>query len=870
MRKKFILFSVAALCAVFLLPELRGFATLSAGSEASAADDVIQDANTQDSETQDDVPQVPKFADTDVQFFEEQIEPLLKQNCLTCHSGAAAKGGLRMDYRGGLIAGGDTGPAVNLEAAADSLLIEAVKHLSYEMPPPPADKLGAQQIAALEKWIDRGLPWTPGADVPPAGAEGDHHGPPPVNDETKAFWSFQPVQRPAVPVLPSDWMSNPIDAFILARLRSEGVSPAARADKAELIRRVTYDLTGLPPDPAEVAAFLADDSADAYEKVVDRLLDSPRFGEHWARHWLDLVRYAETNSYERDGDKPFVWRYRDYVIRSLNDDKPYDQFLREQLAGDELDQPTPDSIIATGYYRLGLWDDEPADPRQARFDELDDILATTGQAFMGLTIGCARCHDHKLDPIPQRDYYQMLAFFTNIRRYGVRAPETVMAASVRMVGSAEDLEKYKTDVANWRKALAELDKTIGAIEAPILEQLKGGERDDFKYEQRRLGILKDHVPDLLSQDEFDEYAKLVSTRTELRQQEPPGLDQALCVKELGTQPEPTHLLIRGNANVPGEEVQPNFLEVLGFPEPQFPVGRFEDTSGRRRVFADWLTSEEHPLTARVMVNRLWERYMRRGIVATTSDFGLTGAAPSHPRLLDWLAAELVDGGWRMKRMHKLIVMSSAYRMTSRVSDDVVAKDPENKLFGRQTMRRLRAEEIRDSILAVIGRLNTEKMYGPSVFTKIPAAVLAGQSKPGDGWGRSSDEDRARRSVYVKVKRSLITPLLASFDYPETDFSCPERFATTQPTQALGMLNSEFIVEQAGIFADELRAQASSPELQIKLALSRVTQRTPSAEEVSASLELLQRLQNEHELSADQALEQFCVVALNLNEFFYLD
>ncbi len=808
-------------------------------------------------------------ADQPAAFFRQQVEPILEQHCFKCHgAGESIKGGLRLTSRAGILQGGDTGPAVSLDKPAESLLLEAINYESYEMP--PSGKLPQEKIDVLTRWVRSGLAGAPERAEPAAAGAG--HGPPPVNAETKKFWSFQPVRRPTPPqVADPAWVRNPIDAFILKRLEEAGLEPAAAAEKTALLRRAHYDLTGLPPTPEDVAAFLQDDSPGAFQRVVDRLLESPHYGERWARHWLDLVRYAETNSYERDGPKPFVWRYRDYVIRSLNEDKPYDQFVREQLAGDELDEVTRESIIATGYYRLGIWQDEPVDAEQELYEDLDDLVRTTGEVFLGLTVGCARCHDHKLDPIPQRDYYRMLAFFRNVRRYGVRSHETVLAASVREIASDEQRRRHEAQVQAHQQQVEQNKQQLAAMDKKLKADLQGVENDEWKNEGARLEIAEKRIGGLLTQEEFDRYAALTRRRDELRRSRPPGLEQALCVKEHGRNCPPTHVLVRGNAHVPGEQVEPGFPAVLSPPPPQIAPPPDGNSTGRRRALAHWIADERNPLTARVIVNRIWHHHFGRGLVRTTSDFGFQGAAPTHPQLLDWLASEFVAGDWRLKRLHKLIMLSAAYQMSSTANARALREDPTNDLFWRFDMRRLSAEEVRDSILAVNGSLNRGKMYGPGIYTVIPQEVLAGQSRPGSGWGTSSPEDRARRSIYIHVKRSLVVPMIASFDGPDTDASCPVRFVTTQPTQALGMLNSDFLQEQARLLAAYVRQRAGDdPREQLALALWRVLQREPTAVEVERGLELLRLMQQRHQASAEQALNYFCLAALNLNEFMYLD
>lgn len=804
-----------------------------------------------------------------LEFYTQQVLPILKSHCLKCHgAGKTIKGGLRLTSQENILKGGETGPAVSLDQPDKSLLLEAINYREYEMP--PSGKLSDEQIAILTRWVRSGLA---GAPRQAAGETLDAQGPPPVNEKNKQFWSFQPVARPDVPTVSRPaWVRNPIDAFILHRLEAAGLTPAAPAEKTALLRRASYDLTGLPPTPEEVAEFLADDSPGAFERVIDRLLESPHYGERWARHWLDLVRYAESNSYERDDAKPFVWRYRDYVIRSFNNDLPYDQFVMEQLAGDELESPTPEAIIATGYYRLGIWQDEPVDPVQEVFEDIDDLVRTTGEVFLGVTVGCARCHDHKLDPIPQRDYYRLAAFFRNVRRYGVRGGDSVQDASLIEIGTPEERRRHAEQVQAHQDELRDTSRQIDSIEKKVKADLKGVENDEWKDENRRPEFVKKRIGSLLTQQEFDEYDRLVKRRGELKRSQPPGLEKALCVKEHGRTSPPTHILVRGNAHAPAEEVTPGFPQVLSPPEPHItepPAG--VNSTGRRRALAEWIASKSNPLTARVIVNRLWHYHFGRGLVRSTSDFGFQGTPPSHPQLLDWLASEFVEGGWKIKRLHKLIMLSATYQMSSRADAAALEKDPVNQLFWRFDMRRLSAEEIRDSILAVNGSLTLDRMFGPSFYPVIPAEVMAGQSRPGAGWGNSSPEDRARRSIYIHVKRSLIVPMIASFDGADTDSSCPVRFHTTQPTQALGMLNSTFMMDQATVLSRYLQAQVGDdPAGQITLALQRITQRSPSDEDIQRGVALVNELRDQHQVSTADALRYFCLTALNLNEFIYLD
>lgn len=812
------------------------------------------------------------FPAAHVEFFETQVVELLKDNCLRCHAGEAPKGGLSLTSRDSILKGGDSGSAVDLNDHAESYLVQAVNYDGYEMP--PTGQMSPAQIQIITKWVKLGLPWP--KDLHEIEFEVEA-GPPPVNETTKQFWSFQPVKRPQVPG-GSDGKLHPIDRFLNQQLAAKGISQNPPAKANELVRRMHYDLLGLPPSPADMKRWVARIQKDgqidkaAVAELAKQLLDSPHYGEQWGRHWLDLVRYAETNSYERDGAKPYVWRYRDYVIQSFNDDKPYDQFITEQLAGDEIPKPTADSIIATGYYRLGRWDDEPADPKLAFYDDIDDIVSTTSQTFLGLTVNCARCHDHKIDPIPQRDYYRMVAFFHNIRRYGERSNDSVLASSVGDIDRPADPNVYKAALTRYENDTKDAAKKMARIEKIVWDDLQEVEKEDFQFDMNKLPILEKRKGTLLDDRQLKIYRTQLNRLKQLGENKPTGLASALCVKEDVSNIKPTYLLTRGNPHSPDEEVTPGFPSVLSPPEIVVPeLADGARSSGRRKMLAKWIASADNPLTARVMVNRIWQFHFGRGIVRSASDFGFQGTRPTHPELLDWLAVQFVESGWSVKAMHKLIMSSAAYQMSSRPNSESYAVDPVNDLFWRFDMRRLSAEEVRDTILWVNGSLNSEKMFGPSIYTRIPDAVKAGQSRPGAGWGKSSPEDQVRRSLYIHVKRSLLDPLIESFDFADTDQTCPVRFVTTQPTQALGMINSDFILEQASLFADYIRKEAGeSRESQITLALSRVMQRAPSESEVARAVKLIESLQEHNQLTAEQATKYFCLVALNLNEMMYLD
>ena len=970
----------------------------------------------------DSTPQVPTAEQ--LQFFEAKIRPVLIETCVKCHGPEKQKSHLRLDSLKGALAGGDSGPAVVPGKPEESLLVLAIAHGDDAPKMPPSKKLQKPVVEDLTRWVAMGAPWTPGEGEPAAASTAPAHSSKirkqgqPISGEDRAHWAYQPIHRAALPpVSDPSWSKNPIDAWVLAGLDAKGLTPNKPAAKIALIRRATYDLIGLPPTLAEVSQFVNDSrpDAEAYEALIDRLLASPHYGEKWGRHWLDLVRYAETNSYERDNPKPNAWRYRDYVIRSFNEDKPYDRFVREQLAGDEIPNAGPDPLIATGFYRLGIWDDEPTDRLQARYDSLDDIVATTGQVFLGLTVDCARCHDHKIDPIPQKDYYRLVSFFQNINTFR-NGGETDEAPIFR---NAQEKALFAAKVATLQRDRDELQAKIQAIQTEFLAKYDEADRagangsvqvpdlDGLRYRFYRdtweklpdFDILKPEEIGVLDIPRFDlgkrtrddafgfvfeaalivpsdgdytfhldsddgarlsinghvvvdhdgvhllgtektatiplkagrhpirldyfqrneklglnvgwsgpgfprrwlsssksrggkepEIAQLLrsdgervlgkatmttlrSLREELKAKSEIALapEKALVVTEAGPNAPETHLLIRGNPHVEGDTVEPAFLSVLGevVPSPPKPP-EGSKTTGRRTILADWVVAAENPLTPRVMANRLWQYHFGRGIVRSSSNFGTQGDKPTHPKLLDELALELLEGGWRLKPLHKRIMMSETYKMSSTPSPESLANDPMNDNFWRFDMRRLTSEEIRDSILSVSGQLNPN-MFGPSIYPEIPDEVKAGQSVPGSGWLSSTPEEAARRSIYIHIKRSLLMPILESFDAAETDRSSPVRFTTTQPTQALAMVNGKFLNGQAALLAQRLKREAGADLASlVKLALSLVTARTPSAAEVDRGVTLIEKLKGQEGLSADEALKDFSLVVLNLNEFLYLD
>ncbi len=763
--------------------------------------------------------------------FARDVQPLLARRCYACHGPDTQEAGLRLDDPAQATAELESG--LKAVVPGDVATSEMISRILSDDPdikmPPEGPRLSANEIDNLKAWIAAGGGW-------------------------QAHWAFRPVRRPDLPtVVTAASSAHPIDTFIDAGLATRSLPRSPEADKATLLRRATYSVTGLPPSEREMREFLADDSPEAWEKVVDRLLASPHYGERWARHWLDLVRYAETNSFERDGVKPHVWRYRDYCIRAFNEDKPYDQFVIEQLAGDELPNTSADALIATGYYRLGLWDDEPADKLQARYDSLDDIVSTTGQTFLGLTIACARCHDHKIDPLPQRDYYAMLAFFQNLTPMGERH---MNPAFIERLLPADGVTLTET-----RHRAEELDRR------------RAEARSAIKSIQKRIKEHGEAALDDLARKDLAELKKLLAGLDSEKANQP----RALVVSEYGPTAPETFVFDRGNPHAepkPENRVVPAFPEILSPPAPTITPLADGSSSGRRRALASWIASADNPLTSRVIVNRIWQYHFGRGIVRSPNNFGLMGDPPTHPQLLDWLACELVANNWRLKPLHKMILMSRAYRAASTATEDSLARDPLNDAFWRFDMRRLAAEEIRDSIHVATGVFNPE-MYGPGVYPDMPQAVLATQSRPGDGWGRSLPQEQARRSIYIHVKRSLLTPLLADFDLADTDTSCPVRFTTTQSTQALGMMNGDFLHAQARVFAERVRREAGgtnadATEAMVRRAIELALVRPATSGEVTKGVALIDELETKDGMGPGRALELYCLMVLNLNEFAYLD
>lgn len=706
--------------------------------------------------------------------------------------------------------------------------------------------------------------------------------------EQREHWSFQSLKPVTLPTTtaPAGWSQNPIDGFVWQQLAAKKLTPSSPAEPRVWLRRVYFDLIGLPPTPEEIDAFVADSSEDARRRVVDRLLTDPGYGIRWGRKWLDLVRYADTNGYERDGDKPSVWRYRDYVINSFNADKPFDRFLTEQIAGDEVSEVTAETMTATTFLRLGTWDDEPADPLVDRYDQLDDVVKGVATTFLGLTLNCARCHNHKFEPLSQIDYARMLAVFAPLERPQEGRTEFDLA-----VGTPPERALFNAAQQRANEAIKQVTTQLTELERSVRLRFTAQPKSIFPdevwqafqtpAEQRtdpQKALIKQHekqfdkaVLDFYSSDERRQREGFQDAIKALKSTQPTALPKAYIFQELqGTIP-PVQVLRRGDPTTPAGSVEPGVPVVLAS-SPTLTVVRSPDapTTGRRLALARWMTDPANPLVARVIVNRIWQGHFGEGLVHTENDFGVMGYLPTHPELLDWLANSLIQGGWKLKDLHRQIVLSQTYGQSSVWRDDAAKIDQENKFLWRFPYRRLDAEPIRDAILASNGTLNP-KQGGPGIYPKIAAEVLAGQSRPGNGWGKSTPEEAARRSAYIFVKRSLLVPFFELMDLPDTTTSCEQRNVSTIPTQALTLLNGEFMQEQAKLLAHRVATESSDLNQQISRAYRLTLGRDPSTVELEQSAKFVQQRQaSDNKVESDGALAALCLVLYNLNEFFYID
>ncbi len=806
----------------------------------------------------------------------QQAYAILQQNCFGCH-GAARTSELDLRTAEGVLAGGENGKVIVPGDPQASRLFQFVTH--QEKPTmPPGKKLSDTDIETLRRWIAAGAAFDGfvAATTEAAKAETAKLPERPFTAAERSFWAFQVPQRTTPPRASlASWNRNPVDAFLFAAMKAKGVKPAPRADRRALIRRAYLDVTGLPPAPEEVEAFVNDKATDAYEKLIDRLLASPHYGERWARHWLDLVRYADSGGFEFDVDRPEGWRYRDYVVKAFNDDKPYDQFIREQLAGDEYTPDSSEAMIATGFLRLGP--EGGGGGERGRQDALDDVITTTSLTLMGMTVGCARCHDHKFDPIRQQDFYRIQAVFAPTRpvNHPLVAPDVVAAhraETQRIEAQQRPLKKAKDELeAPYLKILVE--EAVSRL--PDYMQIAWRTSEEKRTPGQRLNvqqIRKTLEDDTLSQkltekdivarmsaDDKRKQQEFVQQIRALDRQKPKPYATARAISESGPKPAPTYFLHRGSADSKGPAMTPGVLSVVS--EYEFPIPPANAKSSyRRRGLAEWLTNKQNPLTARVMVNRLWQHHFGEGIVRTPSNFGKMGELPSHPELLDWLALEFIERGWSVKQMHRLLMTSQAYQMSS---DDIaanVALDPENRLFWRMPRVRLEAEIIRDAMLAVAGNLD-RTLGGPCIYPYIDPKLF--QSSTKRTWPGKPDDDPAtwRRSLYVYSKRSIRYPLFETFDQPNLINSCERRNRSTIAPQALLLMNNNFVLVEAQKFAERLRKEAGDDvQKQVERAYRLALGRTPSEFERMKTAAFIRGNAN--------GLNEFCQALFNLNEFVY--
>jgi cytochrome c553 len=980
-----------------------------------------------------------EFAPADVEFFEKKVRPILAENCHGCHSGRKRRGNLLLDSRASLLRGGDTGPAVVPGSPEKSLLVQAISYKEH-LRMPPRSKLPDEQIAALTAWVAKGAPW-PGGDQKTAGEEK-------VDWRRRlAHWAFQPVRRvEPPPVRNAGWAHNPIDRFLLAKMEQRGGSPSGEADRRAIIRRLTYDLTGLPPTPDEIRGFLADRSPDAYEKLVDRLLASPAYGERWGRHWLDLVRFAETLGHEFDYDIPHADGYRDYVIRALNEDLPYDAFVREHVAGDLL-QPrrhpadgTNESILGTGFWLLGEAKHSPVDLRADGADRRDNQIDVFGKAFLGLTVACARCHDHKFDPVTTKEYYSLVSYLQSARvqQAFLDPPERIAAPAARLRSLRHEAAalaiRRSADVLERRvpELVAEGSRRAGGVsppwgarsgdshpppaldrdyplfedfsrgdyrgwfvtgdafgpapagsndveidpaaEVPVRRILRGANTRavsarlagalrsrtftvEMKYihykvrgKSARINLILDgyqllrepiygglrfepgdggwHVQDVSMWaglkgyievlDDGDGAVELEEVRFSDRREPPAEVNPSLDEKELrealrqwrdGTLTSPARIAglnvllkkasggrkppvedaplqallrqiadlerslpatrrglaladgtpvqervhIRGNPKTLGEEAPRQLPAIVGGSATTPPSG-----TGRREM-AERLTSADNPLLARVIVNRLWHHHFGQGLVRSTDDFGHQGERPTHPELLDWLASELVEGGWSLKRLHRLMLLCSAYRQSSRGDEASDKADPRNELLHRMPIRRLEAEAIRDALLAVSGGLDR------TMFGRGPAPYLTefmiGRGRPASSGPLNG---AGRRTVYLNVRRNFLPPLLTAFDYPVPFTTMGRRSVSNVPAQALALLNNPFVVGEAARWARRVAAEGGGDAERVRRMYEAAFGREATEEELRQAQAFLA------EQSSGRVWADLAHVLFNVKEFIFVN
>ncbi len=796
---------------------------------------------------------------------------ILQQNCTGCHGADKQMGNLDLRTLESALEGGERGLAVDPGNAAESRLYKFIAGIEKPYMP-PGKRLPAEDVEIIRKWIDDGAKVNHSeksdAKPKPASAINAKMEERVITEADRKYWAFVAPVRAPLPVVGT---SNPVDAFILATLQSKQLKPAGPADRRSLIRRAYLDLTGLPPASEKVQAFLNDRSPNSFPKVVEELLASPHYGERWGRHWLDTIRYADSGGFEYDRDRDNAWRFRDYVIKAFNDDKPYSQFIQEQIAGDEIAPDSYEGRIATGYLRLGL--ENNLKNEQTRLDELDDLVATTSNTFLGLTVGCARCHNHKFDPIAQKDYYRMQAVF-----FPTRAIEYPLVTKEE-VAKFEAEQKHVTDLqAPLKSQLKEIEKpykekliaekrgklpeyVLLALKTPAAQRTEGQKLNATQVE-KTLTVEPKEILAVMNEADLDRHKRVTKQIADLDEQRPKPLPTAMAMTEKGREAPPSYFLYRGSAGAKGSLMKPGVVAVAShgewpFPEPPTAA----KTSWRRRGLAAWIAGAENPLTARVMVNRIWQHHFGEGIVRTPNNFGKMGERPTHPELLDWLATEFVKQNWSIKAIHRLIMNSETYQ---RSSDDVAANlesDGENRYFWRMPRQRLEAEGIRDSMMAVAGNLDL-KVGGPATHPYIDPALFQSSSKRTWLGKPDTDPETWRRGVYIFSKRSIPLPMLDVFDKPDSVGSCARRNRSTIAPQALILMNNNFVLMEARMFAERLRREAGdNPAAQANLAFQLALSRPPSHSESATAVAFIR--------GNAQGLVDFCQTVLNLNEFVYI-
>ncbi len=776
----------------------------------------------------------------DIRFFETRIRPLLANRCYRCHGEKKQRGDLRVDSPASLKKGGASGSAVVIPGQPEkSLLIQAVRHLNDDLRMPPGKKLTKQEIADLAHWVKTGALFPDSGKV--AKNQGSQH------------WAFQPPQDPPVPdVKDKTWPQSPLDHFVLAELEAKGLRPAPAADNRTLIRRATFDLIGLPPTPEEVEAFLQDSSPDAFAKVVDRLLASPHYGERWGRHWLDVARYADSNGLDENVAYGNAWRYRDYVVAAFNEDKPYNQFLVEQMAGDLLpaaDEKTRhEQLIATGFLALGPKVLAEVDEKKMEMDILDEQIDTLGRAFMGLTVGCARCHNHKFDPITMQDYYGLVGIFQSTKT--MEHFKKIARWHENSLATKEDLARKKAHDEKIARKKAEIAQFVRQANEQVKTNLKPGQSVPKKLET------------LYSAETLAELKKLREQLDHLKKTVP-ELPTAMGVTD-GKITQAV-LLKRGNHLTPGPRVPRRFPEFLVDDQPAFELQQ----SGRLEL-ARWLVSDNHPLTSRVMVNRIWRWHFGQGLVRSTDNFGRLGESPTNQALLDWLAHRFQENGWSMKKMHRLIMLSSTYQMSSRFDAESAQIAPDNRLYWRFNLRRLEAEAIRDNILAVSGLLD-KSMGGPVLHVKNREFIFNHTSKD------LTKYDSLRRSLYLPVIRNNLYDVYQLFDATDATVSNGNRATTTVATQALFMMNSDLVAQATDNLAKILLNRTDLDDKgRMQLLYMKAYGRPPSEREVDRNLAAVGRFEKAWQKTGgsveecrERAWALLCHVVLSANEFVYV-